>query len=64
MPLRSLRAAVEGSRPHPPPSPQIAGGATPRAPVRTLHRGAAVRWLGGPSYAFQSSWEHRAGGSR
>ena len=64
MPLRSLRAAVEGSRPHPPPSPQIAGGATPRALVRTLHRGAAVRWLGGPSYAFQSSWEHRAGGSR
>eukprot|EP00966_Prymnesium_polylepis_P213396 4942291-Prymnesium_polylepis.1 len=27
MPLRSLRAAVEGLRPHPPPRPQIAGGA-------------------------------------
>ena len=64
MPLRSIRAAVKGSHPHPPPTPQIAGGATPRALIRTLHRGAAVRWLGGPSHAFQSSREHRAGGSR
>eukprot|EP00966_Prymnesium_polylepis_P176975 4098707-Prymnesium_polylepis.1 len=64
MPLRSLRAAVEGSLSHPPPSPQIAGGVTPRALVRTLHHDAAVRWLGGSSYAFQSSREHRAGGSR
>ena len=50
MPLRSLRAAVEGSRPHPPPSPQIAGGATPRADIQNADEVAAAlrgtRWEG------------------